>query len=264
MSISTPGGAPERVPSTVSTGKKPAGGAKPGKPGGARPATGKSGGKGPRKPIAAVKVNQSRNWGPILVTGAVILIAVGIIGWAGFASFQGSRPWEDRAADIAGIVNIRNNPDKTLTAQSHKTGALTYKTNPPFGGDHNPTWQNCMGDVYVQPIANEHALHSLEHGAVWITYKLGMPADQVKTLTDKVVGKDFLMISPVEGLDKNVSLQAWGYQLKVDTVDDKRIDEFIKVLRVNATLEPGATCSNGTSNPGPVAEAAPAAPAPGS
>jgi hypothetical protein len=266
MSISTPGGAPERVPSTVSTDKKPPAGAKPpasksggGKPGAGKPGAGKGGGKGPRKPIQAVKVNQSRNWGPIALTGAVVLIAVGIIGWAGFASFKGAASWEDQAADIPGIVNYRDGADATIVAQNHKTGPLTYKTSPPVGGDHNPTWQNCMGDVYTTPIANEHAVHSLEHGAVWVTYKLGMPADQVKQLSDRVAGKDYLMLSPVEGLDKNVSLQAWGYQLKVDTVDDKRIDDFIKVLRLKASKEPGAACSSGTSAPGPVEAAAPAA-----
>jgi hypothetical protein len=284
MSISTPGGSPERVPSTVSTDKKPPGGAKPpgGKPGGAKPGAGKAGsakpgagkpgggkpggGKGgPRKPIAAVKVNQSRNWGPIALTGVVLLIAVGIIGWAGYASFKGTRSYEENANAIKGIVNYRNSKDATIASRQHKQGPLTYTTSPPVGGDHNPTWQNCSGDVYTQPIANEHAVHSLEHGAVWVTYKLGMPADQVKVLSDKVTGKDFMMISPIEGLDANVSLQAWGYQLKVDTVTDARIDEFIKALRVKASQEPGAACSGGTSNPGPVEPAAPAtAPSAGS
>ncbi len=264
--MSTPGGAPERVPSTVSTGKKPPAGAKPAgaKPGGARQGAGKPGGKGPRKPVTPVKVNQGRNWGPILVTGAVVLIAVGIIGWAGYASVQGGRSWQERAADIPGIVSYIDNPDKSITAGGHKTGALTYKTNPPVGGEHNPAWQNCMGDVYTSPIANEHAVHSLEHGAVWVTYKMGMPAEQVKVLSDKVAGKDYMMMSPVEGLDKNVSLQAWGYQLKVDTVDDKRIDDFIKTLKLNATQEPNAACSSGTSAPGPVQPAQPAAPGAGS
>ena len=42
-------------------------------------------------------------------------------------------------------------------------------------------------------------------------------------------------MSPVDDLDKPISLQAWGYQLKVDNADDARIDEFIKALRMNAS-----------------------------
>ena len=63
------------------------------------------------------------------------------------------------------------------------------------------------------------------------------------------------MMSPVASLEKNVSLQAWGYQLKVDTVDDPRIDEFIKALRINASVEPGATCSSGVTVTGDTPQA---------
>ncbi|MEV4641650.1 DUF3105 domain-containing protein [Actinoplanes sp. NPDC049548] len=261
MSMSTPG--PERVPSTVKVdktsgqGKPPAAGKKPpasGKSGGPRPAGkgGKgTGGKG-RKPIQPVKVSGGRNWGPIAVAGVVVLIAVGIIGYGVFASMKGSESWEDKAAGIEGIVNYREQKNPQIDAQDHKDGPLTYVTNPPVGGAHNPVWQNCMGDVYAQPIANEHAVHSLEHGAVWVTYKQGLAADQVSKLQEKVQGKDYMLMSPVANLDKNISLQAWGYQLKVDNADDKRIDEFIKDLRVNATKEPDAACSGGNTTTGPV------------
>jgi hypothetical protein len=263
--MSTPG--PERVPSNVKVGKTSGQGKPPAsKPGGARP-TGKGGGKGPagkgggkgRKPITPVKAAGGRNWGPILVAGVVVLIAFGIIGYGVYAaartSNEASTPWAERAAGIEGIVNYRENSDKTITARNHKAGSLSYATNPPVGGDHNARWQNCSGDVYAQPIPKEHAVHSLEHGAVWLTYKQGLPADQVETLASKVKGQDFLMMSPVADLDKNVSLQAWGYQLKVDTVDDARIDEFIRALRQNATVEPDAPCSSGVKVTGNVPQA---------
>jgi hypothetical protein len=102
-----------------------------------------------------------------------------------------------------------------------------------------------MGDVYSEQIANEHAVHSLEHGAVWVTYRPDLPADQVEKLASKVRGVEMMFMSPYPGLDAPISLQAWGYQLKVDNASDGRIDEFIKSLRVNATLEDGAVCSGG-------------------
>ena len=264
--MSTPG--PERVPSTVKVGKTSGQGKPPA--GGAKSAAAKGGGgktpgaknKG-RKPVTPVKVAGSRNWGPIILGSVVGVLVLAIVGYAIYAVARGSRSWEDQAADIKGIVNYRAQKNPQIDAREHKDGQLTYATTPPVGGSHNPLWQNCMGDIYTAPIANEHAVHSLEHGAVWVTYRQGLAQDQVDVLKSKVEGKDFMMMSPYPSLDHNVSLQAWGYQLKVDDVNDKRIDEFIKVLRLKATLEAGAGCSSGNTTTGPVTPAAaPAAPAP--
>jgi hypothetical protein len=254
MSISTPGG-PERRPTVVTTGKKPAAGrptpdAKAGS-GKSTSTTRSGGGKGPRKPIAPVKVSQGRSWGPIALFTAVGVLAAGIIGYGAWATFKGSQPWEKRAADIEGIVNYREKDKQLTQGGNHQQGSIQYTVLPPVAGPHNPAWQNCMGDVYDAPIANEHAVHSLEHGTVWITYRPDLPADQVAKLKSKVQGQEKMMLSPFEGLDKPISLQAWGYQLKVDNADDKRIDEFIKVLRVNASIEgPNANCAQGVTATG--------------
>ena len=263
--MSTPG--PERVPSSVKVGKTtgqgkpPAGkstGAKPGgKPGAGRP----GGGKG-RKPVTPVKVAGGRNWGPIMVAGVVALIAIGIIGYGVFASVRNdsdnAKPWDQRAAAISGVVNYRTSDPEMVKGSQHQSGKVTYKVSPPVAGPHNPVWQTCMGNVYDAPIANEHAVHSLEHGAIWITYRPGLAADQVKTLASKVQGREKMLMSPYSGpLDKNISLQAWGYQLKVDAADDARIDEFIKALRVNASIEgPTAACDGGVTATGSTPQSA--------
>ncbi|MEV4343457.1 DUF3105 domain-containing protein [Actinoplanes sp. NPDC049596] len=260
MSMSTPG--PERVPSSVKVGKTsgqgkpPAGGSRPGasRPGAKKSAPGK-GGKG-RKPVTPVKVAGGRNWGPIAVAGVVVLIAVGIIGYGVFAAVKGGGSWEDRVNAIDGVVDYRAQKNAAIDARDHKDGTLQYITSPPVGGAHNGVWQNCMGDIYDQPIANEHAVHSLEHGAVWITYKQGLAADQVDVLKKKVQGQDYMLMSPYAGLDKNVSVQVWGYQYKTDDVNDGKIDEFIKNARLNASMEPGAACSSGNTTTGPVTAAA--------
>jgi hypothetical protein len=257
MSMSTPG--PERVPSTVKVGKttgqgKPPTGAKKASPAAKKAGAAKSG-KG-RKPVTPVKVSGSRSWGPIMVIGAVAVVALAIIGFGVYSVVKGSRSWEDKVADIKGVVNYRAQKNPQIDSQEHKDGALTYVTSPPVGGAHNATPQNCSGDVYDAPIANEHAVHSLEHGAVWVTYKQGLAADQVADLAKKVQGKDYMFMSPYAGLDKNVSVQVWGYQLKTDDVNDPRIDEFVKDTRIVAALEPGISCSGGNTTTGPITAAA--------
>ena len=254
--MSTPG--PERVPSTVKVGKTTGQGKPPTGPekktGAAKktsPAAKKAaGGKG-KKPITPVKVSGSRSMGPILVIGAVALVALAIIGFGVYSVVQGSRSWEDKVADIKGVVNYRAQKNPQIDDRSHKDGTLSYVTSPPVGGAHNATPQNCNGNVYDAPIANEHAVHSLEHGAVWVTYKQGLGADQVAKLQEKVQGRDYMLMSPIANLDKNISLQAWGYQLKLDNASDKRIDQFIDALRINATQEPQAGCSGGITDATP-------------
>ena len=271
MSISSPG--ENRQVNVVKTGKSTATGGKPG--GSARPGSGKpgsggsskpgSGGKG-RKPITPVKVTQQRAWGPIAVLTAVILVAIAIVGFGAFFIIKDMRatsaakdkqaaeakltaeeaktPWTDRAAKIQGIVNYNAQKPAWLTA-NHKQGVLTYQVSPPVGGDHNPVWQNCMGDIYKAPIANEHAVHSLEHGAIWVTYDSKLSQDQIDKLAERVRGLEYTFMSPVDNLGTAVSLQAWGYQLKVDNASDSRIDAFIRALRKNAAQEQGAACSGG-------------------
>jgi hypothetical protein len=257
MSISTPGG-PERRPTVVSTGKKPTATrpAAADRPAGGKAGSGKdkprpaSGGKG-RKPVAPVKVSQGRSWGPIALFVAVGVLAAGIIGYGSWAAYKGSQPWQERADSINGVVDYRKKDPDLVKGGNHQKGPLKYDVLPPVAGPHNDAWQNCMGDVYTAPIANEHAVHSLEHGTIWITYRPGLPADQVAKLKSKVEGQTKMMLSPFEGLDKPISLQAWGFQLKVDNADDGRIDDFIKTLRVNASVEgPNANCAQGITATG--------------
>jgi hypothetical protein len=101
--------------------------------------------------------------------------------------------------------------------------------------------------TYDHQIANENAVHMLEHGTVWITYNpKTLPASAVKTLqSNYVAGVDRMALSPYKGLKTPISLQAWGYQLFVHSPTDPRIQQFINALRhaKGVTPEPNATCS---------------------
>jgi hypothetical protein len=214
---------------------------------GSKPGSANRSGKGGRKPVKPVKA--PRPWGLISLGVAVALLAVGVITYAAMQANQAGKPFGERPAQqIAGIVNYRK-ADPAILTRTHVAGRVQYKVSPPVGGDHNTAWQNCTGDVYSAQIANEHAVHSLEHGAVWITYRPDLPKAQVDALATKVRGTDYIMMSPYPGLDKPVSLQAWGFQLKLDKADDPRVDDFIKGFRKVAGVE-NAPCSSGVTQTG--------------
>ncbi len=127
----------------------------------------------------------------------------------------------------------------------HVAEAVEYPQDPPAGGDHNQAWWNC--GIYEEPVPAYHAVHSLEHGAVWLTYQPDLPQKQIDELTD-LANQEFMLLSPGENQDSPVVATAWGVQLEVDTADDERLPLFITEYRQGPqTPEPGATCTGGTS-----------------
>lgn len=136
-----------------------------------------------------------------------------------------------------------------VASRGHVAGPVDYAETPPVGGDHAPAWQNC--GIYSEPIADENAVHSLEHGTVWITYQPDLAPEQVEALEDRAAGETHVLVTPYEGLDSPVVLSAWGRQLRVDSVDDERIDEFVRSFQQGPqTPELGATCSGAIGTPG--------------
>ncbi|MFF5264092.1 DUF3105 domain-containing protein [Actinomadura viridis] len=177
-------------------------------------------------------------WGAIAFFTVIGLVAVVAIGFA----FMQSRASSDSA--IAGLV------EKDGLGREHTSGAVQYETKPPMGGDHDPMWQNCDGRVYDRQLRDENAVHSLEHGAVWITYRPDLPADQVKRLKDKVESVEYTMLSPYTGQDSPITLTAWGKQLKIEKADDARVDSFLRsFVKGPQTPEPGAACSGAKDTP---------------
>lgn len=123
---------------------------------------------------------------------------------------------------------------------------VLYEQVPPVGGPHNAIWQTC--GFYDEYIFNWHGVHSLEHGAVWLTYDPELPQEDIDTLANKA-NQGHVLVSPYPGLEAPVVGSVWGKQMAFDSVDDDRIDGFINQYRMNAgnTPEPGARCTGGVT-----------------
>jgi hypothetical protein len=207
------------------------------------------GGRGRTRPPTQVVTQPRRPWGLIAASIAVVLFAVAAIGYAVVQANRSEAGEVKDPSEIAGIQTF------DYEGGNHTADPVNYTESPPVGGQHDPVWADCTGTVYDVDIRHENAVHSLEHGAVWITYDPeALSDDEIATLAGLVEGESGRMLSPYEGLDSPISIQSWGHQLKVDSVDDIRLKQFADFLTLNSefTPEPGASCENPTFAASPV------------
>ncbi|GAA3736734.1 hypothetical protein GCM10022239_10710 [Leifsonia bigeumensis] len=126
-----------------------------------------------------------------------------------------------------------------------------YGMDPPAGGPHWSAWLNC--GIYDEPQENERAVHALEHGAVWVTYNPDeVTGAALDTLRDRMP-RTYSILSPYPGLDSPVVASAWGAQIRMDGVDDERLDGFIARYWQSGTApELGASCTGAVDGPGKI------------
>jgi len=134
-------------------------------------------------------------------------------------------------------------------ATTNKTveGPIEYARTPPTNGDHDPLWQNC--GAYERPIKDRHAVHSMDHGVVWITHSPDLPAGALETLRS-YGEEDYVIVSPYPGLDAPVVATSWRVQLELDGADDPRLREFVDGFR-RSEISPlsGNRCTLGVGDP---------------
>ncbi|PZG11147.1 DUF3105 domain-containing protein [Nonomuraea aridisoli] len=169
----------------------------------------------------------------LLMWGAGGLIVVLLVGVVGFYLVR-----QAEQTNLDAVVSVK------YDAGQHVPGAVSYKETPPMGGEHNNYWQQC--DIYDQPIHNEHAVHSLEHGATWITYRPDLPkaqVDQLKEVATSTGQQDYMLMSPFPNLPSPIVVSSWGHQLRLTDPQDPKLEAFIKRYQNGPdTPEPGATC----------------------
>lgn len=177
------------------------------------------------------RMNMIRTWGiPIIVVLGIIIFAV--------VRLANQR-------DLEGVTAV----NAAVSGQHDADLVYAFEENPlpPMGGPHNPSWQNC--GIYDTPVQGQYAVHSMEHGAVWISYNPELPADQIEQLEDIARGDNYLLLSPYPGLAEPIVLTVWDRQISVDSADDDTINQFITAYRRARGPERTALCAQGIGSP---------------
>lgn len=170
-----------------------------------------------------------------------LLVIAAIAGACGDSSESPAAP---TGAGTDQVVEIE------VTSADHVLGEVDYPSSPPAGGDHFGAWQNC--GFYTVTLRDEVVVHSLEHGAVWVTYRAGIDSPMLEAIGAATASESYLLASPYENQESPLVLTAWGRQVEVDTWTDPAVAEFLDDYLGRRSLtapEPGASCADAIGDP---------------
>ena len=177
----------------------------------------------------------------ILAVGALVVIAI-----LAFEIYQAKQPRHggDPHNDIPALAATQT---FDYVGGQHTSDPVKYGQTPPAGGPHDPIWDDC--GVYTAPPRNENAVHDLEHGTVWVTYRPGLSQAGIQQLETALgtVKSQKTMLSPYPGLPAPVVVTVWNAQLALKGPNDPRLPLFLGFYGDGHTAPEAAfaTCKGG-------------------
>ena len=103
-----------------------------------------------------------------------------------------------------------------------------YTSNPPSSGPHYG--QIARTGFREEEIPDQHIIHNLEHGDIWIAYHPRVSGDIQSQL--KKLGGSKVVVTPRQTNDTDIALVAWGrldsFDITNGVLDKQRIEDFIK------------------------------------
>lgn len=159
-----------------------------------------------------------------IVIGVILVSIVMVVGLSLLYNKKGSENRERLSKPLMGEKIDEMNSAHVARGKDHPS----YNSNPPTSGPHYGDGVAGPG-IKTEPVTDELVLHSMEHGAAVVWYKDDLAesdVDRIRNAFQSASGKKIML--PRENLDVPVALTSWGYLLKLDSIDEAKIQEFIE------------------------------------
>ena len=185
---------------------------------------------------------------PLAAGALALLLALGAVGCGGDDDSAGTPGAGAEGGATTTSIVIGRVQTFDVPSRNHTDVVQHYPQTPPVGGDHAPIWQNC--GFYDTPIYKELGVHSMEHGAVWITFRADLPADQIGQI-QTYAQQPYTLASPWDPADGElpapIVFSAWGAQVALESLPAPEADSFLTTYRQSLEApEPGAPCTGGS------------------
>jgi hypothetical protein len=163
------------------------------------------------------------------VLGLAVIAAIAIVALAGGDSKGDSTVKPTKLAADAKAAGCTFKEFKSEGA-THTADKVTYKTNPPTSGNHNPT--PAQDGIYRADNTppKENFVHSLEHGRIEFQYKPGTPAADVAKLRrlaeeplNGAAGYHILLFENNTDMPDQFALAAWTKSISCPTLSTQAL-----------------------------------------
>jgi hypothetical protein len=146
-----------------------------------------------------------------VVAALLVLATIGVVAFALTAGGGSESVPKDKATSATKAAAAAGCSVRTFPAEGrgHTGDTVTYKTNPPTSGDHDPV--PAPDGVYTTPQRKENLVHSLEHGRIELQYRPDAPAAAragLKAVFDESPDK-MLLLPNGTGMKDPVAATAW-------------------------------------------------------
>lgn len=169
-------------------------------------------------------INKVRNWGSVTL---VIIIVV-----AGYFLLTKKSPEQIEFEQKMQSVSLEGKVEEfPIEGRDHVQAGtdVDYQTNPPTSGAHLA--QAKEWGTFDQEIDDKAAVHSMEHGGIWISYK--EVSGEEKTILEEI-GKQnsqSTLVSPRSGNESKIVVTSWGKMMKLEIADKALIQKYIDTYK---------------------------------
>ena len=181
----------------------------------------------------------------ILKKQCIVIALLGVLSSAALISCSSG---ESEPVEVSTEEMLEEVEYLVITSREHTDENVDYPTIPPAGGNHLGIWHTC--GIYKVELLDEAAVHSLEHGAVWVTYKPEIAKEEIIKLTTMLSSRSKILLSPHPEQISPIVATAWGRRLEIESSNDLRLEKFVDFFEDGeAAPEAGITCDRGIGRP---------------
>ena len=150
-------------------------------------------------------------------------IIVAVLAAAGYGAYFLLRNSAPKGEDFSSAVTLMEAIHIAVGSQLPE-----YTSNPPTSGPHYS--QTARSGFREEQIPDQHIIHNLEHGDVWISFHPRVSEQIKEELKQFAAAK--VIITPREANDTDIALASWGRLDKFNIENNKfpvrRVSDFIK------------------------------------